>query len=1207
MAQQGRGVGSHPDEPPPKRRTLQIKLGRPRPPAELDTPEQASPSLNRSRPTSSLGGIRISLKRKAPAFDASQSTPTRFSNLHDSDDDEQDEDVDDGEVDDQPVASADASDQDDGEDEEGDQDDDEDREDGEEDEDEEDEEGDEDAGGADAGSSAAHGRTDANGISTEAGASGDNAPAPRLRGKNGAFKSTSNGSSSNPFRRPIKRLRSKGLYEAIPKLIENLQRRDSYKFFCEPVNPDEVPGYFDVIKTPMDFGTMQRKVDDRLYSHMDEFKADFQLVISNAQTFNPEGTLYHNEAKRIATWGNRAIEREGMAVNDNGRAGVKGDELRRQKRMAREAASIATGGGIIEVADASGRRVLRGAVQQQNQALQRDASIPPLGDGPVAAGLDAAGGEMTTRLGARGSQFAFSAGVEAIMEAARVTSQARQRAAFALGLTSGTLTREDSAQPGGGAHDGDANMDLDDDDDMDPSDDEGARAGFAGGRDSRERSVTVDGPAGSGSRRFGSSQPGGTPSTPMGQRQASPDALRKRLAAVTGTPIQALASPMGPGTLGGTGKASKQKLKQRLGAPGTPKRLLARTGLAGSATPGAGAESGAEAAGTPGLATDPSAAAAAAAQLMANLPQTQLQPGSGSYSFDDDGSINPDDIEDLHTFLTLHRTGRHVLMPTLESLHPIGFIPGDYTGSGAGDKPKPDSAAKDKEAEKGKEKAKDKADEGDDDDDDGKGESKEKGDKDPLSSLPPARPGAPDPLYSAIAPEPERLHTNLSHDVEPLPPHFRNLPFLAPSIAPKGAREVDGLPHSWSNPAYVEAIKNDKRPKKQKDKEREREKETLEDWSYFRPTLTRLLEITDLGPFGALVPAMQASDSLKAASQSKSGTAAKQDDDDARDHGLPTTALAQDGLEAIKAELQHKREGFTLPRNIKDRFVEAARTGEAKRTGAFFTERERQDASRIVADMVYGGVEGSAYVRSVAEFVSGATQHAMLLDEADDAYEQRLAQAEAQLVAAAALRKAREAEPTPEPTAASRRGPFQWRDSTEEAGTSTPAAEEADANLRSAGHTAAATPEKIDDAPAMPDSIEPSEVAVPELAPLPVALAQLVEEEVVRPITRNSLDVLHLVAAYLQTHADAPGVELIEARLARNKLHAHQVEGIDPAALAALAVPPPCASQPMPAPLPFSSELEWLQSQPELTRLLDEAHQDVNSLGSIVNYVIQSA
>ncbi len=1200
MAQQGRGVGSHPDEPPPKRRTLQIKLGRPRPPAELDTPEQASPSLNRSRPTSSLGGIRISLKRKAPAFDASHSTPTRFSNLHDSDDDGQDDDADDGELDNQPVASADASDQDDDED---DQDDDEDREDGEEDEDEEDEEGDEDAGGADAGSSAAHGTADANGIATEAGASGDNAPAPRLRGKNGAFKSTANGSSSNPFRRPIKRLRSKGLYEAIPKLIENLQRRDSYKFFCEPVNPDEVPGYLDVIKTPMDFGTMQRKVDDRLYSHMDEFKADFQLVISNAQTFNPEGTLYHNEAKRIATWGNRAIEREGMAVNDNGRAGVKGDELRRQKRMAREAASIATGGGIIEVADASGRRVLRGAVQQQNQALQRDASIPPLGDAQVAVGSDAAGGEMTTRLGARGSQFAFSAGVEAIMEAARVTSQARQRAAVALGLTGGTLTREESVQPSGGAHDGDANMDLDDDDDMDPSDDEGARAGFAGGRDSRERSVTVDGPAGSGSRRFGSSQPGGTPSTPMGQRQASPDALRKRLAAVTGTPIQALASPMGPGTVGGTGKASKQKLKQRLGAPGTPKRLLARTGLTGSATPGAGAESGTEAAGTPGLATDPSAAAAAAAQLMANLSQTQLQPSLGSYSFDDDGSINPDDIEDLHTFLTLHRTGRHVLMPTLESLHPIGFIPGDYTGSSAGDKPKPDSAAKDNEAQKGKEKVKDKADEGDDDDDDGKGESKEKGDKDPLSSLPPARPGAPDPLYSAIAPEPEPLHTNLSHDVEPLPPHFRNLPFLAPSIAPKGAREAGDLPHSWSNPAYVEAIKNDKRPKKQKDKEREREKETLEDWSYFRPTLTRLLEITDLGPFGALVPAMQASDGPRAASQSKSGTAAKQDDD-ARDHGLATTALAQDGLEAIKAELQDKREGFTLPRNVKDRFVEAARTGEAKRTGALFTERERQDASRIVADMVYGGVEGRAYVRSVAEFVSGATQHAMLLDEADDAYEQRMAQAEAQLVAAAALRKAREAEPTPEPTAASRRGPFQWRDSTEEAGTATPAAEQADATLLSAGHTAAATPEKIDDAPAMPDAIEPSEVAVPELAPLPVALAQLVEEEVVRPITRNSLDILHLVAAYLQTHADAPGVDLIEARLGRNKLHAHQLEGIDPAAFAAS---PTSAGQPMPAPLPFSSELEWLQTQPELTRLLDEAHQDINSLGSIVNYVIQSA
>lgn len=1230
MSQNGRGTSSHLDEPPAKRRTLQIKLGKPKPPIDLHQPEQASPSLNR--------GIRISLKRK-PSVPESQSTPPRFAAQlgrdDEEDDDDDDEDDEDGE--DRMITGA-TSEQEEDDDEDGNDDQDDEDDDGEdgEDGDDEDAHGDGNNGEPSAGAEGGDGvQGDINGAASN----------PRTRGKNGAFKSTSAG-SSNLSRRPIKRLRSKGLYEALPKLIENLQRRDSYKFFCEPVNPDEVPGYSDVIKTPMDFGTMQRKVDDRLYSHMDEFKADFQLVISNAQTFNPEGTLYYNEAKRIGTWGNRAIEREGMAVNDNGRAGVKGDEIRRQKRLAREAAAPSPAGVMgldTPTGDGSGRRQLRGSTLLQQQALDAGSQMP-YGSTPMA--LDAASIELNTRSAARGSRFAFSAGVEAIMEAARVTSQTRQRAAIALGLAGGSLTREDSMHPDYGVKgEGDANMDLDDEDDMDASDEEGVCASVARERDSRERSVTVDGPAGPIGRRFGSSQPGGTPSTPLGHRQPSPDALRKRLAGVTGTPIQALASPVGPNAAaGGTSRASKHaKHKQRLGAPGTPKRLLARTGTIGPGTPLAGVVS------ATGSTADAAAAAAAAAQLMANVSQTHLHPGIANYSFDDDGSINPDDIDDLQTFLTLHRSDRNVLMPTIESLHPIPFIPGDYTGSGAGDKDKDQEKHKDKGG-KEKEKVKDKgaaADDGDDDDEDGKGEGKEKGDKDPLSTLPPARPGAPDPLYSAIAPEPEPYESNLSHDVEALPPQFRNLPFHTPSLrardspskADEGSQKYAKAdkPCSWSNSAYVEALKNDKRPKKQKDKEREKERETLEDWSYFRPILTRLLEITDVGPYSALMP--NAKDSGADAALMKSKAGKQIEAGSMQGNQLPTALLAEKGVEAIKAELKQKRQGLTLPKQLLDRYVQAARNSSANAGKSLLTDEERQDASRILSDMVYAGAEGNAYIRSIAEFVGGAMHHAMLLDEADDEKEQQVAAAERQLRLAAALREAREAIVTPEPTAASRRGPFMWRDTTAEpgVGTATPSVPANDGDqdqqlgVTSTAHTTTvgtpAAVEAEDAKPAISSLLEDLEVVEKQLAPLPQPLAQVVEEEIIRPLTGNTLDLLHLVTVHLKTQgSEALNVEEIEARLLQNKVVPHKFEGVDASLLAAYAVkkppveataiPTPIAPQtvtqkqvsPQPElPLPFTAETEWLKDQPELTRLLDEARQDVDSLGSILNYVIQSA
>lgn len=64
-------------------------------------------------------------------------------------------------------------------------------------------------------------------------------------------------------------------------------KKDDYAFFLEPVNLEKVPGYMDVIKKPMDFGTMADKVSRSKYRSLDEFADDFRLVISNAKTFNP--------------------------------------------------------------------------------------------------------------------------------------------------------------------------------------------------------------------------------------------------------------------------------------------------------------------------------------------------------------------------------------------------------------------------------------------------------------------------------------------------------------------------------------------------------------------------------------------------------------------------------------------------------------------------------------------------------------------------------------------------------------------------------------------------------------------------------------------------------------------------------------------------------------------------------------------------------
>ncbi|KAJ6623113.1 hypothetical protein B0H10DRAFT_2011228 [Mycena sp. CBHHK59/15] len=70
------------------------------------------------------------------------------------------------------------------------------------------------------------------------------------------------------------------------------------KIFQHPVDPirDQAPNYFDVIKDPIDLGTMLHKLEEGKYADRLAFQADFRLMMANAKLYNPPGTYAHNEA-----------------------------------------------------------------------------------------------------------------------------------------------------------------------------------------------------------------------------------------------------------------------------------------------------------------------------------------------------------------------------------------------------------------------------------------------------------------------------------------------------------------------------------------------------------------------------------------------------------------------------------------------------------------------------------------------------------------------------------------------------------------------------------------------------------------------------------------------------------------------------------------------------------------------------------------------
>lgn len=69
--------------------------------------------------------------------------------------------------------------------------------------------------------------------------------------------------------------------------------------FLLPVDPDEVPSYYGIIKVPMDLSTIKQKLIENLYTSKEQFADDFKLMCDNCRLFNDVNTQYYKCAEII--------------------------------------------------------------------------------------------------------------------------------------------------------------------------------------------------------------------------------------------------------------------------------------------------------------------------------------------------------------------------------------------------------------------------------------------------------------------------------------------------------------------------------------------------------------------------------------------------------------------------------------------------------------------------------------------------------------------------------------------------------------------------------------------------------------------------------------------------------------------------------------------------------------------------------------------
>ncbi|CAI9755799.1 unnamed protein product [Fraxinus pennsylvanica] len=91
-------------------------------------------------------------------------------------------------------------------------------------------------------------------------------------------------------------------------ILDRLQKKDTHGVFSEPVDPDELPDYHEIIEHPMDFGTLRKKLDNGMYKNLEELEADVFLICSNAMQYNAPDTIYFRQARAIRELAKRDFE-----------------------------------------------------------------------------------------------------------------------------------------------------------------------------------------------------------------------------------------------------------------------------------------------------------------------------------------------------------------------------------------------------------------------------------------------------------------------------------------------------------------------------------------------------------------------------------------------------------------------------------------------------------------------------------------------------------------------------------------------------------------------------------------------------------------------------------------------------------------------------------------------------------------------------------
>ena len=138
------------------------------------------------------------------------------------------------------------------------------------------------------------------------------------------------------------------LGSALAGILTQLVAKDSLEIFLDPVDVNEVPDYANVIKNPIDLGTMKEKLGASLYSSLEEFESDFHLMIRNCLLYNDKETIFYRAGIKMKEFGNGVFRQARRELEKSGMLAPPIADAEIIKNMNNEMKEILSGGPTVE-------------------------------------------------------------------------------------------------------------------------------------------------------------------------------------------------------------------------------------------------------------------------------------------------------------------------------------------------------------------------------------------------------------------------------------------------------------------------------------------------------------------------------------------------------------------------------------------------------------------------------------------------------------------------------------------------------------------------------------------------------------------------------------------------------------------------------------------------------------------------------------------